>query len=174
MEKLLLAHIRFIEQQLAALEAPAKNAAPSNAKPASPAAPPHAASPANATVNATNGNAANANANAANATNNNAANANAAANATDAAAANIAATANAANIADTANAATAARHEQLRSLLAYHLAQTQAFQHERLIHLLVTFFFALLLIGAIIGALLWPVWQLLAVTLILAVTEILY
>jgi hypothetical protein len=139
MEKLLLSHIRFIEQQLAALEATAENAAPSNAKPASPAAPPHAASPANANA--------------------------AAANATDTAAANIA---------DTADAANAARHEQLRALLAYHLAQTQAFQHERLIHLLVTFFFALLLIGAIIGAFLWPVWQLLAVTLILAVTEILY
>jgi hypothetical protein len=68
----------------------------------------------------------------------------------------------------------AARREQLRALLAYHLAQTQAFQHERLVHLLVTFFFALLLAGAVIGALIWPVWQLLAVALILAITEIFY
>lgn len=42
----------------------------------------------------------------------------------------------------------AAEREQL---YRYHLARVQDFQHERLIHLLVTFFFAFLLIGTIIA-----------------------
>ncbi|MDF9828400.1 type IV secretory pathway component VirB8 [Ereboglobus sp. PH5-10] len=66
------------------------------------------------------------------------------------------------------------RPGHLRALLAYHLAQTQAFQHERLIHLLVMLFFAMLLLAAAIGAIFLPTWQMLAVTIILTLTEICY
>ncbi|MDR0366254.1 MAG: hypothetical protein LBH68_05455, partial [Bifidobacteriaceae bacterium] len=38
-----------------------------------------------------------------------------------------------------------------RELAAYHHRETQSFQHERLIHLLVTFFFGALLVAALTG-----------------------
>lgn len=38
-----------------------------------------------------------------------------------------------------------------KQLYHYHLARVRDFQHERLIHLLVTFFFAFLLIGSVVA-----------------------
>jgi hypothetical protein len=45
----------------------------------------------------------------------------------------------------------ARRDDALRRLTAHHDTQTHNFQHERLIHLLVTFFFGALLIAALVG-----------------------
>lgn len=55
----------------------------------------------------------------------------------------------------------------LRLLLDMHLEQIHAFQHERLIHLLVTFFFALVLFACLICTAVWPGWQFLALDAIL-------
>lgn len=43
-----------------------------------------------------------------------------------------------------------------RYLFKYHQARVRDFQHERLIHLLVTFFFSMLLIGSAVAWLLVP------------------
>jgi hypothetical protein len=61
-----------------------------------------------------------------------------------------------------------------RLLLDYHLAQTAAFQHERLIHLLVTLFFGALLLASMICAKIWPLWQFLALDALLLVIELFY
>ena len=45
-------------------------------------------------------------------------------------------------------------HSKAEELYYYHIDRVRDFQHERLIHLLVTFFFAALLIASIVG-LLW-------------------
>lgn len=45
----------------------------------------------------------------------------------------------------------AAFHKQVESLYSYHLARVHDFQHERLIHLLVTLFFGILVIAALTG-----------------------
>jgi len=45
-------------------------------------------------------------------------------------------------------------HSKAEELYYYHIDRVRDFQHERLIHLLVTFFFAALLITSIVG-LLW-------------------
>lgn len=46
--------------------------------------------------------------------------------------------------------------EQRKQLFKYHVKRVRDFQHERLIHLLVTFFFGALLIGALIAWLYIP------------------
>lgn len=65
-----------------------------------------------------------------------------------------------------------------KELLAYHEVRVRDFQHERLIHLLVTLFFALLLIGSIVAVLALPVsrafWPLALLTSILFVLELAY
>ncbi|MDR0352381.1 MAG: hypothetical protein LBI02_03160 [Opitutaceae bacterium] len=61
-----------------------------------------------------------------------------------------------------------------RLLLGHHLAQTAAFQHERLIHLLVTLFFGALLLAAMICTKIWPLWQFLALDALLLVIELFY
>ena len=65
-------------------------------------------------------------------------------------------------------------------LYQYHLARVHDFQHERFIHLIVTFFFAALLIGSMIAWMYLPLtvhslrWPLGIQTLILFVLEIAY
>lgn len=65
-----------------------------------------------------------------------------------------------------------------QTLIEYHLARVRDFQHERLIHLLVTFFFAGLLILSIFGFIATPLPELHlplgALALILAVLEAFY
>lgn len=65
-----------------------------------------------------------------------------------------------------------------RQLLKYHTKRVRDFQHERLIHLLVTLFFGGLLIGAFIAWLVMPVsaiyWPLTLLVAILFVLEIAY
>ncbi|MDR1441100.1 MAG: hypothetical protein LBJ02_01695 [Bifidobacteriaceae bacterium] len=51
----------------------------------------------------------------------------------------------------------ARRAAELRCLAAYHDAQTRNFQHERLIHLLVTLFFAAVWAGAVVALVLYLV-----------------
>lgn len=46
--------------------------------------------------------------------------------------------------------------QERKQLLKYHVKRVRDFQHERLIHLLVTFFFAILLIGAMLAWLYLP------------------
>jgi cytochrome b subunit of formate dehydrogenase len=65
-------------------------------------------------------------------------------------------------------------HERLRHLIVFHQQQTTAFQHERLIHLLVTFFFSGLLLCSIAGTLLLPSWPFFALDVLLAVTLLFY
>lgn len=68
--------------------------------------------------------------------------------------------------------------ESRKSLLKYHVKRVRDFQHERLIHLLVTFFFSFLFLGSCImlvslsSMLLF--WPLTALVLILCVLEIAY
>lgn len=57
----------------------------------------------------------------------------------------------------------------LRLLLELHTEQTRNFQHERLIHLHVTFFFATLLFACIICTTIWPCWQFLLLDIILLI-----
>ncbi|MDR2710043.1 MAG: hypothetical protein LBB65_01700 [Burkholderiales bacterium] len=64
--------------------------------------------------------------------------------------------------------------ERLRRLIAFHEQQTAAFQHERLIHLLVTFFFGGLLLCSFTGTLLLPSWPFFALDLLLAITLLFY
>lgn len=65
-----------------------------------------------------------------------------------------------------------------RRLLRYHDMRVRDFQHERLIHLLVTFFFGCLLVGAIAALLVSPlpalVWPLTLLVVILACLELAY
>ena len=65
-----------------------------------------------------------------------------------------------------------------QQLLTYHLARVRDFQHERLIHLLVTFFFAGLLLLSLFCFILTPLPELRlplgALTLILAILEVFY
>jgi hypothetical protein len=63
---------------------------------------------------------------------------------------------------------------QLDVLIARHLAQTAAFCHERLIHLLVTFFFAFLFVVAIVGTLILPDIPLYVLDGILLITLLFY
>ena len=68
--------------------------------------------------------------------------------------------------------------ESLKTLLKYHVKRVRDFQHERLIHLLVTFFFAFLFLGSFIAWLALPFsqffWPLTALTAILFVLEMAY
>ncbi|MDR2174147.1 MAG: hypothetical protein LBE32_08135 [Burkholderiales bacterium] len=64
--------------------------------------------------------------------------------------------------------------ERLERLIAFHAKQTAAFQHERLIHLLVTFFFGGLLLCSIAGTLLLPSWPFFALDALLAITLLFY
>ena len=64
--------------------------------------------------------------------------------------------------------------ERLQGLIAFHAQQTAAFQHERLIHLLVTFFFSGLLLCGIAGTLLLPSWPFFALDVLLMVTLLFY
>ena len=64
--------------------------------------------------------------------------------------------------------------EQRKQLLKYHTKRVRDFQHERLIHLLVTLFFGALLIGAALAGLYlpapgipWPFYALLTILFIL-------
>lgn len=69
-------------------------------------------------------------------------------------------------------------HER-KQLLKYHIRRVRDFQHERLIHLLVTFFFAFLLIGTFVAwlalpfsPLFWPLSFLLAILFVLELAYI--
>ncbi|MDR0250777.1 MAG: hypothetical protein LBI35_05670 [Burkholderiales bacterium] len=64
--------------------------------------------------------------------------------------------------------------ERLQRLIAFHSQQTAAFQHERLVHLLVTFFFGGLFLCSITGTLLLPSWPFFALDALLAVTLLFY
>lgn len=68
-----------------------------------------------------------------------------------------------------------ARHQLLR----YHVKRVRDFQHERLIHLLVTFFFAFLFLGSLIlwlftcqTAMFWPATLLTALLFVLEIAYI--
>jgi len=65
-----------------------------------------------------------------------------------------------------------------KQLLRYHVRRVRDFQHERLIHLLVTFFFGFLLVCSVAALLFAPItetrWPLAALTLILFVLELAY
>lgn len=67
---------------------------------------------------------------------------------------------------------------ELKALLRYHNRRVRDFQHERLIHLLVTFFFGFLLLASIAALLFAPTselqWLLAALTTILVVLETAY
>lgn len=67
---------------------------------------------------------------------------------------------------------------QRKELLAYHTTRLRDFQHERLIHLLVTFFFAFLFLGSLIALFVPPppqtFWPLALLTSILFVLELAY
>ncbi|MGL4666745.1 MAG: hypothetical protein ACRCWR_02300 [Saezia sp.] len=54
----------------------------------------------------------------------------------------------------------------IRHLIELHNLQINAFQHERLIHLLVTCFFACLLLAFTVMTVIWPVWQWIALDVI--------
>ncbi len=56
----------------------------------------------------------------------------------------------------------------------YHMALIGFMQHERLVHLIVTLFFALLLLASVALTVIYPVWQLLLIDIILAATETIY
>lgn len=68
--------------------------------------------------------------------------------------------------------------QERKQLLKYHVRRVRDFQHERLIHLLVTFFFTFLFLGAcilLIGfATMLLIWPLAALVLILSALEIAY
>jgi hypothetical protein len=68
--------------------------------------------------------------------------------------------------------------EARERLYTYHIDRVHDFQHERLIHLLVTFFFAFLLIGAVTALLVQPLpelrWPLGALSAILLILELAY
>ncbi|MCL2296795.1 MAG: hypothetical protein FWC38_10300 [Proteobacteria bacterium] len=64
--------------------------------------------------------------------------------------------------------------ERFQRLIAFHAQQTAAFQHERLIHLLVTFFFGGLLLCSMAGTLLAPSWPFFALDVLLAITLLFY
>lgn len=68
--------------------------------------------------------------------------------------------------------------EEQKRLYKYHIHRVRDFQHERLIHLLVTFFFAGLMIGAFVAWLMLPFsqlfWPLTALVAILFILEIAY
>lgn len=57
----------------------------------------------------------------------------------------------------------------IRYLLELHTLQVNAFQHERFIHLLVTFFFGTLLLTCIVLTAVWPVWQWLTLDFIMLI-----
>jgi hypothetical protein len=56
----------------------------------------------------------------------------------------------------------------------HHMAQIRFMQHERLVHLFITLFFAFILLASIAVTVIYPVWQLLLIDTILAVTETIY
>jgi len=68
--------------------------------------------------------------------------------------------------------------EERKQLLKYHVRRVRDFQHERLIHLLVTFFFAFLLLGSFVAWAALPFstlfWPLTALVTILFVLEVAY
>lgn len=68
--------------------------------------------------------------------------------------------------------------EQRRELFVYHTERVHDFQHERLIHLLVTLFFGLLFLGSFVAWLSMPMpelfWPLTLLMLILLVLELAY
>lgn len=57
----------------------------------------------------------------------------------------------------------------VRHLIELHAMQIEAFQHERLIHLIVTCFFAGLLLSCTLTTVIWPVWQWIALDIIILV-----
>ena len=67
-----------------------------------------------------------------------------------------------------------ADRDRVRLWLAWHLSQVQAFQHERFIHLIVTLFFAFLLLAAFIGTTVYPGWQFLALDVLLLILLLFY
>ncbi|MDR0250509.1 MAG: hypothetical protein LBI35_04245 [Burkholderiales bacterium] len=64
--------------------------------------------------------------------------------------------------------------KRLQRIIAFHGQQTAAFQHERLIHLLVTFFFGGLLLCSVAGTLLLPSLPFFVLDALLAVTLLFY
>ena len=68
--------------------------------------------------------------------------------------------------------------DEKQVLLTYHQSRVRDFQHERLIHLLVTFFFAGLLLTSLVFFIITPILELYlplgALTIILAILEIFY
>lgn len=57
----------------------------------------------------------------------------------------------------------------IRTLIDLHQTQIQAFAHERLIHLLVTFFFGMLCFACLICTAVWPLWQFIALDAVLII-----
>lgn len=55
----------------------------------------------------------------------------------------------------------------VRHLLDLHMVQVRAFAHERLIHLLVTFFFGSAFFACMVCTAVWPMWQFFALDVIL-------
>ena len=68
--------------------------------------------------------------------------------------------------------------QEKRRLYEYHIDRVHDFQHERLIHLLVTFFFAFLLIGSVVALTVQPLaelrWPLGLLSGILLILELAY
>ncbi len=56
----------------------------------------------------------------------------------------------------------------------YHMAQISFLQHERLVHLIVTLAFALIMLAGIAATVIYPVWQLLLLDVILIVVVTIY
>ena len=69
-------------------------------------------------------------------------------------------------------------NEERKQLLKYHVKRVRDFQHERLIHLLVTFFFSVLFISATLAVLYLPApgipWPAYVILTILFVLEVAY
>lgn len=68
-----------------------------------------------------------------------------------------------------AKLAKAPNSKQIQTVLNFHLAQVNAFQHERLIHLLVTLFFAGLFLVFMLCSFMWTMWQFFALDIILVI-----
>lgn len=68
--------------------------------------------------------------------------------------------------------------DEKKRLYRYHVDRVRDFQHERLVHLLVTLFFALLLIGSVTALLIQPLaelrWPLGVLSVLLLVLELAY
>ena len=64
--------------------------------------------------------------------------------------------------------------ERIRLWLDWHLTQVQAFQHERLIHLIVTLFFAFLLLASFVGTMVFSQWPFFVLDVLILITLLFY